>query len=504
MSLLVKQFDDLGEEQRDMVLPHLELFLTGPLRDEMWQRELKRAQSGQYAGDRLGRAWMFFQPIPAEMVLPTPWPEQITPADRLAMRASGGLLVVAAGYFGWELLWCSAVLGLLGYLAGLVGGVVAAAVGLELRFLHERRRQKDEQFRVPGQSAPGPKRDALTDRVDKLFKRYFDRYELDKTEREHWKTATAGFRKFYRDGIIEGCWSNGIPADDVTWLIRYEVCQLRRHWQKGTLYQYRRELLPSSRTVAACRIGLAVLVLGSAAAVIALRAHPVPDVVSSVAVLITAPWAWRCWLRVTLERRRYAADCEENAQRQAEINRAFALWEERLKARPKDAEMAAWLEFDRTVLLGKALDHFQLLRSRLRTHAFLEEPEVAVRRARIKGGPLRYAKYGIRVFLLADDGVRQVRASLAFMTGMLTVRERTSFRYDAIVSVRVLREVRRGQKFELTLTAGEPITVQVRDADQLRPSGIRLLDRRAKPRKREGQKKIRCWKQPASQIPCSC
>ena len=34
-----------------------------------------------------------------------------------------------------------------------------------------------------------------------------------------------------------------------------------------------------------------------------------------------------------------------------------------------------------------------------------------------------------------------------------------------IVSVHVLREARRGQKFELRLTAGDPITVRVRDAD---------------------------------------
>ena len=70
MSLLVRQFDNLGEKQRDMVRPHLELFLTGPLKDEMWQRELQLAQSGQHAGDRPGRAWMFFQPDPGQGVPP--------------------------------------------------------------------------------------------------------------------------------------------------------------------------------------------------------------------------------------------------------------------------------------------------------------------------------------------------------------------------------------------------------------------------------------------------
>ena len=126
--------------------------------------------------------------------------------------------------------------------------------------------------------------------------------------------------------------------------------------------------------------------------------------------------------------------------------------------------MAAWLGFDRTVLLGSALDHFNLPRSRLKAHAFLEKPGVAVKRARIDGGPWRYAGYQLLVFLLAEDGVRQVRANLNFVKGTLTIRERTSYRYDAIVSVHFLQEAQR-QTFKLRLTAGEPITFRVRDVD---------------------------------------
>ena len=52
--------------------PHLELFLTGPIKDEMWGRESRLAQSRQHADDRPGRAWMFFQPNPAKVSLPPP------------------------------------------------------------------------------------------------------------------------------------------------------------------------------------------------------------------------------------------------------------------------------------------------------------------------------------------------------------------------------------------------------------------------------------------------
>jgi hypothetical protein len=463
MALLVEQFDKLGEEQRDMVRPHLEQFLTGPLKDEMWRRELQLAQSRQHAGHRLGRAWMFFQPIPAQVSLPAPRPEWVSAAYRLVKRTSAWLFAAVAGYLGWELLRRGAFLGLLSYAAALAGGVLAARTDLEWRFLTERRRQKDELFQVPDRCAPSPPGDKLTDGVDKLFNRYFTRYALDKAERERWAAAAAGIRKFYRDEIIEACRQGGILANEVAWLIRYEVRQMKQQWQNQTLYEYRRQLVPRPGAIAARRVGLAVLVLGGIWTVIVLRADLLADLADLIA-LLSGFFAWRCWLLVHLERRKYAADSQERARRQAAIDKEFKRWSEKLEARPKDADMAAWLACDRAVLLGGTLDHFHLPRSRLIAHAFLEEPAVAVKRSHIKGGPWRYARYQLLVFLLAEDGVRQVKANLDFMTGTLTIRERTSYRHDAIVSVRVLKEPRR-LTFELRLTAGEPISVRLRDAD---------------------------------------
>jgi hypothetical protein len=76
MQLVVKQVDALEPIQRDMLWPHLQLFLTGPLQDEVWRKELRLAQDGRRADGRTGRAWMFFQPIPADASLPSPQPER--------------------------------------------------------------------------------------------------------------------------------------------------------------------------------------------------------------------------------------------------------------------------------------------------------------------------------------------------------------------------------------------------------------------------------------------
>jgi hypothetical protein len=460
MSLLVRQFDSLGKRQRDMFRPHLELFLTGPLMDEMWRRKLRFSHSGQYTDGRTGRAWMYFQPVPAQVSLPSPPPESVTAVHRLGMCACMVLFAAAVGYLGWELLWHSAFLGLLSCAAALAGGVIAAAADLESRFLTGRRVQKDKQFKVPPQSAPRPLGNELPDRVDKLFNRYFGKYEPDTAERQRWEAAAAGHRKFYRDEIIIICRGRGIPANEVAWLIRYEVRELKQHWRNETLHEYRWVLRPRPRTTAARGIGLAVLLLGGIWAAAALRAYPL----GGVAALLSALGAWWCWLRVNLERRRHAAESEEHAQRQALVDEEFRQWSGRLEARPKDADMVAWLGCDQTVLLGRALDHFHLPLSQVIAHAFIEQPGVAVKRARIEGGPWRYAGYRLQVFLLAQDGVRQIRANLNFITGTLSVRERKSYRYDSIVSMRFLQETRR-QTFELRLTDGDLITVRVRDAD---------------------------------------
>jgi hypothetical protein len=477
LSLLQGQVDDLRVEQRDMIRPHLELFLTGPLQDRSWQVQLERARSRQCSDDRPGRAWMFFQPVPVKVAIPPPRPEWVTRADLLAMRASAALLLVAVGYFGWELLSQVTLLGVVGYVAGLAGGAVAAVNGLEWRFRAERQRLQDDQFRVPSPAVARPSAplgNALSDRVDKLFDRYFRRYAPDNAERGAWKAATAGIWRFHRDEIIEMCQDSDASADAVAWLIRYRLRRMKQCWQEGTLRDYRR--MPPARpsTVAAYRTGLAVLVLGGACAIVSLRVHPLADVVGTVLTVPAVVWAWRCFSRVRLERRRYAADSEERTQRQAEIDEEFARWSKKLERRPKDAEMADWLECDRTVLLGMALDHFHLARHRLFTHAFLEEPGVAARGMRIPGGLPRYTRYRLLVFLLVKDGVRQVRANLDSLTGTLTIRERTNYRYDAIVSVRVVRNAGGGQEFELRLAAGDAIAVRVRDTDSdesQRPSG---------------------------------
>jgi hypothetical protein len=52
----LKELDRLATEQRTKILRHLELFLEGPLQDEMWERAVSEAERQRCDHDRAGRA----------------------------------------------------------------------------------------------------------------------------------------------------------------------------------------------------------------------------------------------------------------------------------------------------------------------------------------------------------------------------------------------------------------------------------------------------------------
>jgi hypothetical protein len=53
------------------------------------------------------------------------------------------------------------------------------------------------------------------------------------------------------------------------------------------------------------------------------------------------------------------------------------------------------------------------------------------------GGPPRFSDYQLLVFLLTDEGVRQVSISLDFTTGVISNEQRLNFHYAAVAAARV-------------------------------------------------------------------
>jgi hypothetical protein len=472
--LAIKKFDELGQLQKGRILRHLELFLAGNLEDLLWERELKRVRDEQMAADRKDRVWMFFQAIPAE-----PRVRPVAPRDTplgwwLLAIVAAPVFVTAVGAIGWELLirgtgWAAAA-----YFLSVAGGCLCAVTGLRWRSATERRDAREKVFRARWPKVPGSPddKDRFARQVDELFSDYFRRYVPDSTRRDHWLAETAGIRRYLSDELIAAYENRGVSAEEVRWLIRHRVAQVKRLWGRDGLAGYRLQFRPGPAVKKGFAVGLMALALGGFVALgnAALTA-PLIALPATAMATLSGVGAVASWLRILLERRRYAADMKENAQLLKDGQEAYERWSKKLEPRPKDWEVAAWLDCDRKILIDRAMRQYGLSPSRVITHAVLEAPAKGYRkRARVLNGPWRYMRYHLLVFLLTDDGVRQVSADLALAEGTFHDWERTNYRFDAVAAVRVLQPDNYERIFQLGLVNGRNITIRVtpgEDEEQL-------------------------------------
>jgi hypothetical protein len=207
------------------------------------------------------------------------------------------------------------------------------------------------------------------------------------------------------------------------------------------------------------------------AVVNATRADPLISVGAIAVATFAGLAAGACWRHVLLERRRVAADRDEVRRRHRDDREAYRRWCTQLVGRPTDPEMAAWLDCDRKMLIAEAMRQYGLSPSRTITHTVLEAPARSYQRGRVKYGPWRYSRYRLLVFLLTDDGVRQVSADLNLETATFHDKVRLNFRFDAVAAVRVLTSDDHEQTFELGLVSGESVSVRVTEASTGQPDG---------------------------------
>ncbi len=165
-------------------------------------------------------------------------------------------------------------------------------------------------------------------------------------------------------------------------------------------------------------------------------------------------------IRAHAEHLAVAREHEDADALYADERAAYEAEVERLSGRPKDDEMARWLDFDKAHLKTTALDHCRLMNRDIVAQVVLTEGAPQASRARVVHGPPRYSAYVVMVFLLTQTGVRVVEYELDFINGAVSNEERTAFRYDMLTSAKV-SEV--GVKF-----AGEGQRVFVLGADRVR------------------------------------
>ncbi|WP_186343569.1 hypothetical protein [Streptomyces sp. CFMR 7] len=466
----------LSPRRRDAILRHLDLVLTGGLKDSLWVESRERAERARFGNDRAQRVWAYFEPDPIGPRALPPRPSTAA-AARAALPARVGLFVAIAGFL-WVLALLSDPAG--AFIELLVAlGAGLAAVRFGRRWYQERHQKVEErELHIPRQGAPASSGDGFTNRVRHSFDYYFSVRVPHGYDRQVWLDHTAHIRNSLVAEIALLYRESRISVDRVNWLIRYLAEDTRDRHNRGALLGRRGDRTPTVAkalcAVALITLGLTTLALlrtvisgtGESELLLALLAGAGAGAVWSGHAAATL------WLEAKGEEQRFAEETQEYQERLTARQVAYQKWKSFLDAtRPSELEMETWLTCDKTLFVDEALRHYQLTWRDLTTHTILITPARPYKRGRVRGGPWRYSRYSFRLFLVTQDGVREISTEFNFTDAKRGYEQRSNYRFDALSSVQVTERAQSGYDLELVLTNGPARNIRVKDADthQLAP-----------------------------------
>jgi hypothetical protein len=461
----IDRLHTLPRQQRDKIVRHLDLVLTGTMKDTFWAETRQTADEARFANNRQKRVWAYFHPRPFQARTRKPVEDATTFGDRMRALAWTMLAAIALGYVVQIVLRNGDLLAIAAGVTVIIAGYLVVRDGMEWWYRARRMTVKEsDHVARPREHATGM---GFANQIDRAFDHYFGKYLPHKVERAHWLAETAGIRNTLRDEIVELYREQRIPADRVRWLVGYLAIDVRDKWCKGTLRRHRERYRTSALTKWRCSLAVAVLVPAALEVIITGVLVDSVSVISAVLIGIAGARAAAVrWFHIVSEGRRYSEDHQEYRARDENRKKAYRKWVAKLdKIRPSEQQMETWLNCDQTILLDSALVHYGLQWREIITHAFLRTPGKNSKRRRFADGPWRYSTYNIHLFLITEDGVREVSTSLHFQHVTLGDQKRNNYRFDAVSSVQVLQASTGTYTLELTLFNGPSRSIRIVDAE---------------------------------------
>ncbi|MFJ3510149.1 hypothetical protein [Streptomyces luteogriseus] len=473
---VLKQLQDLPHRQHDAILRHLDLMLTGGLKDDLWAETLERAHAERFGNDRGRRVWAYFAPTPIGARALPPRPSTAA-AAKAALPVRAALFVVSSA-----LLWVLALIAdparaIVELPVALGAGLTAARFGVRWWG----RRPKPglaAGARVPHPRDPASAEDGFTKRVRHSFDHYFSVRRPHGFTSDAWLAHTAQIRSGLAAEIAVLYRESRIGVERVDWLIRYLAENTRDRYNNGTLSDEHSQDQTPGRTKALTIAALAVL--GAAALSsfgTAASGGAQPQALWAFLAVLGAAWSGHAtahlWLEVRREEHRLDREAQEYTENLTARQIAYQRWQSFLDAtRPSELEMETWLACDKSTFIDEALRHHRLTWRDLITHTILVAPAPSYKRGRVRGGPWRYSHYVFRLFLFTQDGIREISAEFNFSDATRRNEQRSNYRFDALTSVQVTENADIGYDLELVLTNGPARKIRVKDADahQLAPT----------------------------------
>ncbi|MBW5483698.1 hypothetical protein GPJ59_17850 [Streptomyces bambusae] len=466
----------LSPHRRDVILRHFDLVLTGGLKDCLWAENRERAEAARFGSDRVQRVWAYFEPDPIGPRALPPRPSTAA-AAQAALPVRAGLFVVVTAFLWILALVANPAAAVIELLVALGAGLTAAHFGRRWWYQGHRLGAENREPHVPHTRDPASTGDGFTNRVRHSFDYYFSVRVPHGFAPHEWLGHTAHIRNSLVAEIALLYRESRISVDRVNWLIRHLAEDARDRHNNGTLFDHRHQNQMLEVAKALCVVALIALGI-TTLALLGTVASGAGESQMLLAVLAVAGAVWSgyaaasSWLEAWGEERRLAEESQEYQERLTARQVAYQNWKSFLDAtRPSELDMETWLTCDKTLFVDEALRHYQLTWRDLITHTILLTPARPYKRGRVKRGPWRYSRYSFRLFLVTQDGVREISTEFDFTDAKRGNEQRSNYRFDALSSVQVTERTDVGYDLELILTNGPARNIRVKDADshQLAP-----------------------------------
>jgi hypothetical protein len=424
---VTNRFVGLPLERQAEIKWHLDMILSGVLQDHLDSVDARRVAVERMAGDRVDRAWKFFEPDPVEPRVVEPTASLIRGVAWTKVWLGGGFAVL--GLLG-ALDGDNPVLAVLGLLMIAGGGFLCVHHGAERRFLDNLRARPDLAhawlYHSSGHSAQTDFVQGIHQRVDARFR---EARPPDVTG--DWDEETRGLREYWKDRLVTLYEKANVGPEAVNWLIRWHAGRTAASWHDGGWFDRRDRLVPSNTTNVLFGLGVGGFVLG----LVFLTASG--NAGSVYLIGVGGGFALVGASEIVATRRHDQIVNADNKRLAGEEAHAYLQMVMMLKDRPSDGEMAEWLARDVLYLKSAALRRCGLSNRDLVAHVVLTDGNSTSMRARVLHGPVRYSEYVVMVFLMTRSGVREVEVDLDFLRGDVHDERRLSFRYDALATARV-------------------------------------------------------------------
>lgn len=451
VDLAEKQILALPAAIQEKVLRHLDKVISSATRDNHWASTRMKAETDRYSAGRRDRVWAYFQPEPAHPRVRHAEPWNITRRDRYRVATGTLLCALAAGFLGWLTATSATPVAIAAYVLALTAAGASARDAFEWRY-RANRMKREEQLRNGSSTVANCQGQGFAARITRSFEHYFTRYRPRETDPDWWLSRTAGQRAYLRDEIVEIYRERDVSFGSVVWLIRYHAIDVQKQWQAGVLDDHTTRYRVAHKTKIRCVLGLTILVIALATVV---QAQHAGAGIATALLLANGLYAAKEWYQVVSGKRNHLDDVADTRRRKEGRENEYLRWKHKLDTtRPSEDEMETWLRSDTTILIAEALEHYRISWRDVISYAVLRVPAPNASSAQVSRGPLRYDRYDLRLFLITEDGVREISKVLNFRTAQFNGEERNSFRFEAVSSVNVVKGFDGRQNLTLTLTNG--------------------------------------------------